>query len=366
MVANTEPPPWDDDPESRRKVKLTPASAIKPRPVRWLWADRVPLGTLGLLAGREGIGKSTIAYTHSAAITRGELPGVYEGQARAVIVAATEDSWAHTIVPRLMAAGADLDLVFRAEVTTLDGFDEEISVPADLIGLEQVCIDMGAALVLLDPLLSRLDPGLDTHKDAEVRRALEPLVAMADRVGVAVMGIIHVNKNSGADALNLVMGSRAFSAVARSVLFAMTSPDDEQVQLLGQPKNNLGRSDLPTLTYTIEGVKVADTDEGPIWVGKVRWLGESDVSIRDALMAAGSGMDTRTATTDAEKWLSDFLTSAGGCAASRAVKEAAEAAGHAVRTVERACKSLRIEVESQGFPRVTYWCAPATGDPDVR
>jgi len=69
-----------------------------------------------------------------------------------------------------------------------------------------------AALILLDPLLSRLDSSLDSHKDAEVRIALEPLVALADRSAAAVLGLIHVNKSGGQDPLDIVMGSRAFAA----------------------------------------------------------------------------------------------------------------------------------------------------------
>ena len=117
--------------------------------------------------------------------------GVYAGEPRAVIVAATEDSWEHTIVPRLMAAGADLDRIFRVDVTVSDGFDSALVLPADLNQLEKNVIEVGAALVLLDPLVSRLSAGLDTHKDAEVRRALEPLVALADRASATVLGLIH-------------------------------------------------------------------------------------------------------------------------------------------------------------------------------
>jgi hypothetical protein len=34
----------------------------RPRPVRWLWADRLALGKLPVLAGRQGGGKSILAY----------------------------------------------------------------------------------------------------------------------------------------------------------------------------------------------------------------------------------------------------------------------------------------------------------------
>jgi hypothetical protein len=88
-----------------RMIRVTPASTIEPRPVHYLWADRIPIGTLNLLGGREGIGKSIFACTVAADITQGRLPGVHFGAPRAVLIAATEDSWSHTIVPRLLAAG---------------------------------------------------------------------------------------------------------------------------------------------------------------------------------------------------------------------------------------------------------------------
>jgi AAA domain len=46
-----------------RQVFVTLASQIKPRPVHWLWPDRIPAGALTLLAGREGIGKASSAST---------------------------------------------------------------------------------------------------------------------------------------------------------------------------------------------------------------------------------------------------------------------------------------------------------------
>ena len=78
----------------------------------------------------------------------------------------------------------------------------------------------------------------------------------------------------------------------------MVNPEDETTRLLGQPKNNLGRSDLPTLAFRIEGSKVAETDEGAVWTGKLNWTGESDQSIREALQqaaetAGGSRTDRR-------------------------------------------------------------------------
>lgn len=343
-----------------RRVTLTPASSIQVRPVRWLWDKRIPQGAMTLLGGREGIGKSSIGYTLAADVTRGRLPGEHQDTPKAVIVAATEDSWAHTIVPRLMAADADLDRVYRVDVTTYDGAETSISLPRDLHEIEDAVRQVDAALILLDPLMSRLGAQLDTHKDAEVRLALEPLTALADRTGAAVLGLIHVNKSTSTDPLTMLMGSRAFAAVARAVLFVLLDPDDETTRLLGQPKNNLGRTDLPSLTFRIESAHVADTDEGPVWTGRVKWIGEREQTIREAIEAAGETAEARSATSEAAGWLEDHLVSHGGTDDSASIKREGAKAGHSVDALKRARHRIKAACTSEGFPRKTWWTLPGT------
>jgi hypothetical protein len=99
-----------------RQVMVTLASQIKPRPVRWLWPDRIPAGALTLLAGREGIGKSLVGVHLAAQLTRGTLPGARYGKPSRVMFATSEDAWEFTMVPRLLAAGADLERVGRVQV----------------------------------------------------------------------------------------------------------------------------------------------------------------------------------------------------------------------------------------------------------
>jgi hypothetical protein len=141
----------------------------------------------------------------------------------------------------LFAADADLDRVYRVDVSTSDVVETELSLPRDLAGLAHEITTVDAALVILDPLISRMDANLDSHKDAEVRRALEPLAGLAERTTATVAGLIHVNKSTSSDPLTTRMASRAFAAIARAVLFVMANPEDETTRLLGQAKNNLGR-----------------------------------------------------------------------------------------------------------------------------
>lgn len=348
-VADVEPEP----PKSRQLV-LTPASAIVPQRVRWLWEGRIALGTLALLAGKEGLGKSTVLYSVAAQITRGTLDGEFSGTPKAVLVCATEDSWEHTVVPRLIAADADLERVYRVEVINADEIHVGLSLPRDLRDVEQAAGQVDAALLLLDPLLSRLDAKLDTHKDAEVRIALEPLVALAGRARMAVVGIMHHNKSGSTDPLQLVMGSKAFTAVARSVHTVIADPDDEadRRRLFATAKNNLGRADLPVLAFTIESYGVGTVD-GTAWTGQLKWAGEIHGTLQDVMNASAD--DDRSATSEASDWLTDYLHSQGGSATSKDIKDAGAKVGHSQDALKRARKRVGATATASGFPRQTSW-----------
>lgn len=346
----------------RRRVILTPLSEIKVRRAKWLWDKRIAVGTLSLVAGREGIGKSTVVIDKAARITRGELPGEYFGSPRAVLVCATEDSFEHTIAPRMIAHGADLTKVYRVEVL-VDSIHSGLSLPLDNHSLEQAVTETGAALLILDPLMSRLSDGLDTHKDGEVRKALEPLVAIADRTGMSVVGLIHHNKSGSADPLTVVMGSKAFTAVARSVHTVVVDPDDETAArpLFGTAKNNLGRTDLPTLTFSIRGYHIdIDNDPEGTWVGEIVWGEDAEGTISDAIRRSVDSGEDRSAQSEAAMWLGDHLAERGGIDKSADIKKAGHAAGHSESTLKRAKGRLRLEVSTSGFPRTSYWALPNT------
>ncbi len=348
----------EEENEGRRQIVLTKASAIRPTRVKWLWQDRLALGTIGLLAGREGVGKTTAAYWLAAVVTKGTLAGEHHEEPKSVLIAASEDSWSHTIVPRLIAAGADLDRVYRIEVIT-DSVHSEISLPRDLHALEQIAVDVDAALLLLDPLMSRLSDTLDTHRDAEVRRALEPLAALADKAGLAVLGLIHHNKSGSSDPLQLVMGSKAFTAVARSVHTVITDPEDETEtrRLFGTPKNNLGRSDLPTLAFTISSFAI-ETEDGTAWTGCLTWGENSPTSISEAMRQQKVQHEDGGATSEAAEWLQHYLTGEGGSKESAKVKSAGQAAGHSEAAIKRAKLRLAIIHKHQGHPAKTWWFLP--------
>jgi len=156
----------------------------------------------------------------------------------------------------------------------------------------------------------------------------------------------------------VIMGSKAFAAVARSVHTVIYDPDDESNtrRLFGTPKNNLGRSDLPTLSFTIDSFAVPiDAGNDLAWTGRLVWGEASAHSIHDVMERAAESGEQRSAATDAQHWLDDYLSLKGGTEESAKIKRAAYAVGHTERSLRTARTRLKIEVSEHGFPRQTWW-----------
>ena len=89
------------------------AAEIPPEKIEWLWPGRLARGKHTCIAGEPGTGKSQLSISIVATVTiAGEWP-CHEGKAPlgSVILLSAEDGASDTIVPRLLAAGADLEHV---------------------------------------------------------------------------------------------------------------------------------------------------------------------------------------------------------------------------------------------------------------
>ncbi|WP_158642422.1 AAA family ATPase [Actinomadura sp. WAC 06369] len=337
------------------RIRLTPASQIQPRPVVWAWEDdghgRIPAGSLISAAGREGTGKSSFGIWLASEITRGTLPGTLYGQPRQVVYVAVEDSWSHTLVPRLIAAGADLDRVYRAEAVVDEGETTTLSLPHDLAELESVITKHGVGLVVLDPLMSTIGGTIDTHRERDVRKALDPLARLADRTSAVVLGIAHFNKGTGTDASSLITGSGAFKNVPRAIFGFACDPDDG-TRVMTQTKNSLGIGDLPSLAYRIVSAKV-ETTEGTAEVGRFVFDGQSDRSVAQ-ILGDRTDPDERSERDEAAAWLDEYITAQGEAPANDVMK-AGTAAGFSKDTLKRAKNRAGVESRKAAFGSGWVW-----------
>jgi hypothetical protein len=324
---------------------------VQAKAMRWLWDYRVPLGEITILAGKQGQGKSTIAFDIAADCTLGKCRGEYAGKPKDVIIVATEDSMEHTIVPRLLAAGADLSRVYRVQ---MHDPGETLALPVHLAELEAACREKDVGLIILDPLMSRLHGRLDSHKDSEVRQALEPLVLLAQRLHAAVFGLMHVVKAPTSRALDAVMGSTAFTAVPRSVLCVAIDPTNERQRILGIVKANNVPDGEHGLVYTFDALEVAqDPEDGrPIIATKIVWVGETTVTIDEAFAAAHEDRSQQGAAKD---FLLDFMEEDKTYEASKVIEQCMAGADCSKATVKRAKDALGIEHWKVGSPPTVFW-----------
>lgn len=335
-----------------RRLVLTTATAVQPERQRWLWADRIPAGALCLLAGREGLGKSTIAVDLAAQVTRGELAGELHGQPRDVLIVATEDNRATTIVPRLIAGGADLHRVHFADVEE-DGVTGAPVFPVDTDRLADAARARRAALVILDAATSVIDGRLDGDRDRQMRQALEPLGRMAADLDASVLGVVHFGKRADADTGKLILGSIAWSQVARSVL-AVAVDEDSGVLLVQPTKHNLGPGDVRSIAARIVPATVP-TGNGPTSVGRVEWLGEVESDARDHLGRREGDTEDARDRDEAGIWLLDHLSEHDGEAPAGEVLKAALKDGFPARTMQAARKRVGVRSSKSSLRGGWVW-----------
>ena len=325
---------------NRDEPRLVCAADVTPVSVRWLWPGWLPVGKFVLIDGNPGVGKSMITCALAAGLTRGRLLSKDEGQQPVgVMLLNSEDGPADTTRPRLDRAGADI-----GRVHLWDWDSAPPLLPARVEWLEKKITEHAAALVVIDPLTGFLDARIDSHRDQDVRHALMPLVRLAERTGVTVLGVRHLNKSDHRQAMQRGMGSIAFAAAARMVWLAAKHPDDENQMVLSQVKNNLSKHPR-SLLYRIE-----DRDGVPV----IDWQGECDLVADDLVAETGQRSG---AVDDAAEWLEQLL--ADGPVPASEVKEAGATAGHADKTLGRAKKTLGVVSRRDG--KTWVWALPDDG-----
>lgn len=341
----------------RRKAQdgviLTRASDLQITPIIWLWLYWLACGKVHLLAGAPGQGKTTIALSLAATVTSGgRWPDGSRCPVGSALIWSGEDDPADTLAPRLKAMGADMDRVYFVSGARVDGEEQPFDPARDLIQLAAAVERIGdVRLIVVDPIVSAVAG--DSHKNTEVRRAMQPLVDMAAAAGAAVVGITHLSKGTaGRDPTERVTGSIAFTAVVRVVLMAakVKGEDGEDRRILVRSKSNNG-PDNGGFVYSLE-----QTEAIPgVQASAVRWGEAIEGTARELLAESETDRDDDegSAKGRAETWLIELL--AGGAISSKQVQSDAKEAGLSWATVRRAADSLNVARIKDGLRGGWYW-----------
>jgi putative DNA primase/helicase len=341
--------------EDARIVKIRCGADIKPIAVDWLWPGWLPAGKLTILAGAAGTGKTTLALGLGAVITTaGRWPdGASSTKVGNVLVWSSEDVADDTLVPRLIASGADLTRCHFIEGIVQHGesvpFDPSQDIPELHRAVERIG---GAALLIIDPIVSAVAG--DMHRANDVRRSLQAVVDFAEAHSCAVIGITHFAKGGAGKApQDRVIGSQAFGALARMVL--VTAKEEGSTRrVLARAKSNIAPDD-GGVAYSIDLVTIG----GGIAATHAVWDGVIEGTAREILGDVEIDEESDGgARDDLEQMLIDIITDAGGSMSTKALMAEVRDSGHSWDTAKRLKKSMGIESRKLSMGGPWMWFLP--------
>ena len=100
-------------PNDEAKPKMLAAGEIKPRRTAWMWHPYIPAGMISILGAKGGCCKGLTCASLAATVTTGGIwpDGTGPTQQGNVLWCEAEDPLPEVVIPRLIAAGADLDRI---------------------------------------------------------------------------------------------------------------------------------------------------------------------------------------------------------------------------------------------------------------
>jgi hypothetical protein len=230
------------------------ASELKSLPINWIWPGRIARAKLTLLAGAPGSGKSAFAMSIIAAVTTGGSYPCDEGRApKGSVILLAPGGDPDVLVPRLKAAGADLEHVHI--ITEAPG--PEVSRPFDF-ATDLLLLNTAIRSVEQLPVVVVDAVNLSGGRAAEQlgRAALDRLAILAKGNDISILALVQTaaadrgaRKPVALDALTL--------GTTRAAFVIEADPADANRKLLLQAKNDLAR-DPGTLAFRIAAQEVEE------------------------------------------------------------------------------------------------------------
>jgi putative DNA primase/helicase len=315
-------------PDLTCELELVPASSVRPARLPMLWRQRIPAASLSVIAGKPGLGKSTLSLMIAAELSAKGKP--------VIVSNADGDDLAAVVRPRLEVAGADLELVHLVPP------EDALSFPRHLDDLAVLIEGTGAKAVILDPIAAHFVPERRVHDRPTLRR----LVHIARGSGCAILGIHHTTKaHTGRLAIDVIGGpSGGLAGTARAVFMYGYDPDDIDQRALACVKAN-GLEEPPALILSHDVVEYR-AQRLYVEAGRLRVVGQSNAAAKAVLSRGATKADRDAA---AAEWLTLYLARASDC--KRPVRELRQSSGKAGfpwMTMQRAGVALKVEKLREG------------------
>ena len=348
-------PRSDVSPSPISSLQIVNMATIQAQAINWLWSGWLPLGKLTILAGAGGCGKTNLLLALIATITTN---GIFPDGSKCtdtgkVLIYSTEDDPNDTLLPRLIANGADLSKIDFIAGRINDKGDREPFDPTKDLPLLNAYAKQNPdiKLLMIDPIISAV--GGDSNKATDVRRSLQVVVDFAQEFNCAVVGITHFAKGtSGSSPAERIIGSQAFTALARMV-WSAAKREDENDCILVRAKSNISTLD-GGIKYQIEPETVLENIE----TTKTAWLGTIEGSARELLSEAESTENSNGTTVDmAKEFLIDLLSSVENMP-SKEVQSQAKDAGFSPASIRRAQEKLNIKPFKPQGEKIWFWSLP--------
>jgi putative DNA primase/helicase len=297
-------------------IILERADQTKPKRIIWLWPNRIPQGKLTVFAGNPGVSKSVVTCEVTAIVTSQrrwpDCPNTNEPCE--VLMLVGEDGWDDTVVPRLMAAEADLSKIHHLKLVSFndaEGMTEkgrQFKFDTDLKLLEKTLdFNPNIRMVIVDPASNYLGKAKMYDEQSVREKVLVPLADLAERKKVSVIVVMHLNKKADLEAIHRVGGAMAFVGVARNAWLFVRDPKDTEIIYMLQLKTNIAKLD-GGLKYRIADATV-EVEGHATEIPKVEWLGPADRTADEGLSQL---VRKRGRTPDklrtAKEWLPKYLS----------------------------------------------------------
>lgn len=322
------------------EILFMSGSHVKMEPINWVWNGWLACGAFHLLGGAPGAGKTTVLLKLAATVTAGMTwPDGTRCEPGNVFIWSGEDRFEDTLLPRLVAMGGDRSRFYYISALSDEGekrsFDPANDVAALADALDKV--PGGIAMLIVDPVI--VIAKKDSHKNAETRSDLQPLVDLAKRHSCIAIGNTHFTKGTqGTNPVDRITGSLAFAAAARTVMVC-ARVEGSQERLFLNAKGNNRKETGGGFAYSIETRHVHE-DKVRIETSAVEWGELLQGEARDLLNRAEGLKDGRSHDTEAMQFLRAQL--ADGPKPIKDIVAAASEPGYSRSQLNRARERLRV------------------------